>query len=329
MTKPVLLCAFLLSAAVLRAQPGGAEPAATPEASAAATPPPPCSVRAWFFPGTEKSSVALRMRRPNVEEPVMLGKAEGGVRSSPAFYDDRPAGNALFELIDTSGKVLGSATAALRSKMHYTVLASRTGGGWKIDTLIDAVPPNAADRPLRVVNFARGRETVLEFSPEKVEKIAPDSSRELRMPPKTGNFNVKVLAPDGGPAAETVAEIDYSEFPVAYVVVGPDHRDRMRPEVIPGGAPKATPTPPPVAVEFDLAQERVKEREARVNAAKLERGHLQSQMAILKAQIAEGVNVPENAAELQSDLEKRLKDVEAQTRGTATPATPAVPAPAN
>ena len=99
MTKPVLLCAFLLSAAVLRAQPGGAEPAATPEASAAATPPPPCAVRAWFFPGTEQASVALRMRRPNVEEPVMLGKTTGGARSAPAFYDERPAGNALFELI--------------------------------------------------------------------------------------------------------------------------------------------------------------------------------------------------------------------------------------
>lgn len=327
MTKSLLLCAFLLSAAALRAQPGGAEPAATPEASAAATPPPPCAVRAWFFPGTEQGSVVLRMRRPNAEEPVMLGKAEGGVRSSPAFYDDQPAGNAALELIDTSGKVLASATAALRGKMHYTLLASRAGGQWKIDTLIDAVPPNAADRPLRVVNFARGRETVLEFSPEKVEKIAPDSSRELRMPPKTGNFNVKVLAPDGGPAAETVAEIDYSEFPVAYIVVGPDHRDRMRPEVIPGGAPKATPTPPPMApVEFDLAQERAKEREARVNAAKLERGHLESQMAILKAQIAEGVNVPENAAELRSDLEKRIKQVEVDTRGAGAPATPAPPA---
>jgi hypothetical protein len=51
-------------------------------------------------------------------------------------------------------------------------------------------------------------------------------------------------------------------------------------------------------------------------------------MAILAAQIAEGVNVPENAAELQRDLEKRMKDVEAETRGASTPATPAVPAPA-
>jgi hypothetical protein len=320
MTKSVLLCILVCSAAALRAQPVGTEPAPAP---------PTCAVRAWFFPGADQASVALRLRRPNVEEPVMLGKTVGGTRSAPPFYGEQPAGNASFERVDTSGQVLATVPAALRGKMHYTLLASRTGGGWKLETLIDTVPPNAADRPLRVVNFARGRETILEFSPEKVEKIAPDSSRELRMPPKTGNFNVKVLAPDGGPAAETVAEIDYSEFPVAYVVVGPDHRDRMRPEVIPGGAPKATPTPPPVApVEFDLAQERVKEREARVNAAKLERGHLQSQMAILKAQIAEGVNVPENAAELQSDLEKRMKDVEAETRGASTPATPAVPAPA-
>jgi hypothetical protein len=325
MTKPALslLCALAFAPVVY------AQSAPTPSApEAAATPPPPARVRAWFVPGGEKGEVTLRVRSADQEAPVPLGSTTDGALSTPPSYEDRPAGSVAFELVDGDERVLASTNVALRGKLHYTLLASQAAGKWSITSFTDAIAPNAADRPLRVLNFARGRETVLQLSSDKIERVPGDSAKELRLPAKINGYQVKVLAPDGGPPAESSGEIDLVEYPLAYLLVAPDRRERMRPQLITGGAPKEpAPTPPPVVAKFDPAEERIKEREARINAARLDRDHIAAQMAILKAQIEEGVNVPENADELKRELEKQLKEVQSELNRPAGAAAAPVATP--
>jgi hypothetical protein len=311
---------FVLAAGAGRAQ----ETPPAPEREA----PPPAAVRAWIFPGEAKDKLTLTVRRATAPEPATLATAENGARAAFLSYDAQPAGGAVFELRGEGDRVLASATSVLRPMTHYTLLAARTGGGWELQPFVDGAPPNASDRPVRVLNFSGGRETLLEFAAGKAEKVPGNALVELRLPAKINGFNVKVLAPDGGPPAQTSAEVDLDEYPAAYVVVAPDRRERLIPEIIEGGPAKTQPPPPPtVAVEFDPAEERRKERESRLNARRMERDHLAAEMAILKAQMEEGVNVPENAAELQREMGDRLKELRTETAEGGAPATPAPPAP--
>lgn len=317
-----LAAVLVLVALQLRAQDEGAP---VPEPLEA---PPPASVRAWIFPGDAKDKVSLVVRRASDEEPVALAASENGARAAFLSYDAQPSGRAVFELRGDGDKVLASANAALRPRSHYTLLAARTTSGWEIKALADDAPPGAADRPLRVLNFSGGRETLLEFAGGKAEKVPGNALAEFRLPAKVSGFNVKVLASDGGPPAQTLAEVDLDEYPAAYVVVAPDRRERLIPEVIEGGPAKTQPAPPPtVAVQFDPAEERRKERESRINARRMERDHLAAELAILKAQMEEGINVPEDAEELQREMGARLNELRADPADRPVPAAPAQSGP--
>jgi hypothetical protein len=298
-------------------------------ASAERETPPPAELRAWIFPGGSTDSCAIVMRRPRQDEPEPLVDSQDGRQVLDLAYGPQAAGGVIFELRDPNQRVLASAKAVLRPRGHYTLLAARTGEGWQLQALEDAAPPNAPDRALRVVNLTRGRETVLTFSAEKQEKVPGDAFKEFRLPARVNGFSVQVLSPDGGPPAQTSAEVDLDEYPAAYVVITPDRRERLIPEIIEAGAAKTQPPPlPTVAMQFDPVEERRKERESRRLSLRLERDHLAAEVAILKAQIREGVNVPEGAEDLQQEMEKQIRSV--QTRidqaGNAT-ATPAPAAP--
>jgi hypothetical protein len=199
------------------------------------------SLRAWIFPGADKRPVALVVTLQEAPEPkVLAGTKDAAVTAQPGYASFSP-GSMRIEL-KSGDEVLASQTGALRPERHYTAVAWSKGGKWQLQVFADdPASPNATDRPLRVVNFAGDRETLLAVDAGQDAKVAPDSVQEFRAPPKVAMVRVQVLSVDGGPPAQSSVEVDFASSPSAYVVVGPDYRGRMRPRVVQGGPPPPEP----------------------------------------------------------------------------------------
>jgi hypothetical protein len=146
----------------------------------------------------------------------------------------------LAELKGKDNAVLASESVNMRAGSYYTLLASQNKeGNWSIKTFFDGpAKVGAVDRPLRVLNFADGRETLLEVSGSPSVTVPGNSYLERNSPAKLLGISVKVHPNDGSPPAQSSTEIDFTVLPSAYLVVCPDYRGRMRPRVIDGGKPK-------------------------------------------------------------------------------------------
>jgi hypothetical protein len=174
-----------------------------------------------------------------------------------------------------------------------------------------------------VLNFAHGRETLVNYGTDKDVKVPGDSIQEVRMAPKIAGVAVKVLAADGSPPAQTSAEVDFSKASSAYVVVGPDYRGRMRPRVIDGGLPPVIEAAPPVDPK-SLVAENEGNQQRRV--ARMDMEHELGQILIQMNQPGQEGNRAKLEAKKQ-ELERKLK--QAQSGGSqAAPPPASAPAPA-
>lgn len=196
---------------------------------------PQAFLRGWIC-GADESPVFMVL----IDEEggvVQLAEAAGGAVSASELYQPFKPGRRAVEL--RSGKdVLARADAPLRKDGVYTLLAWKTGPSWQTQLFSDAAAaPNAPDCPLRIVNFAGGRETLLSVDGGDDTKVSPNTVQEFRGPRKVSMVRVQVLSLDGGPPAQSSVEVDFRSIPSAYVVVGPDYRGRMRPRIISGGQP--------------------------------------------------------------------------------------------
>ena len=254
-----------------------------------------------------------------------MARSERGARAVGGGYEKTTAGRVTLKLTDGQDAPVSS-EADLQPGGHYTAVAWQAAGKWQIKLFRDpAAKAGVAARPLRVLNFAADRETVIAVDGAKESRFGAGSVQEMSLPAKINGMSVKVLDPAGGPAAETTLEIDLAEVPLAYAVIGPDYRGRMRPEIIEGGPPKPETLVALTVPAIDPAEQARLERESRAANRRLERDHLSAQLAILEAQIKEGVNVPEDADGIKASLNKRLKDLQTEPASAATPA----PAPTN
>lgn len=209
------------------------EPAADPAAEGAAKA--PASLRGWIFPDGE-GQLVLQCKAGVDEQPRSLATATGEQRITGESYEELMPGRAELQL-KSGEKILATAGGSLAEGRQYTAIALREGADWKIRVLADG--PAKADssmRPLRICNFAAGRETLLLLQGGKEIRIPADSFQEMEVAPGVTGLSVKVLATDGGAPAQSSTEVDFTRAPSAYVVVAPDYRGRMRPRVILGGA---------------------------------------------------------------------------------------------
>ena len=192
-------------------------------------------LRGWIVGTGDSEAVSLFAQSSKDEEPRQFSSAAAGEKVINPGYTKGIAGSFQFQL-KTGEKPLQSVTAELADNTAYTVLAWRQGGKWELKVYADGpFAKNLADRPLRVMNFAENRETLISVDNGPETKVAANTVEEFKTSPKLISFNVKVLAPDGGPAAQSSGEVDFASTPSAYVVIAPDYRGRMRPRVITGG----------------------------------------------------------------------------------------------
>jgi hypothetical protein len=190
-------------------------------------------VRGWIL--TPDPAVRLQMKGVDANQETSLATgAEGGISVNPGYLTP-PPGNYVLEL-KSGDEVLESARGALRPDRHYSAVVWREGSKWELKVFADdGSEPNAVDRPLRVLNFADERETLLSLNAGAETKVAAQTVLETKAPAAIGMVTVKVLAADGGAPAQSSVEIDFKSAPSAYVVIGPDYRGRMRPRVFTGG----------------------------------------------------------------------------------------------
>jgi hypothetical protein len=197
---------------------------------------PQAYLRGWIY-GADESPVAMVLLEEEGGEPVPLAEAAGGAVSASGLYQPLKPGRRAVEL-RSGEKVLARKDVALRKDEMGTLLAWRTGAKWQAEMFSDtAGTSNSPDRPLRIINFAGGRETLLSIDGGADTKVAADTVQEFRGPRKVSMLRVQVLASDGGPPAQSSVEVDFRSVPSVYVVVGPDYRGRMRPRIILGGQP--------------------------------------------------------------------------------------------
>lgn len=224
---PFLLLFCLLSLAV-------APLAAAQETAAVATK--SAKVRGWLFPSGDKEPASLVLKLAGDAGAVTLASTKDGAVISNAGYEEvSPAGTVAVEL-KSGEQILSTQSLGLREDRHYTLVAWRENGRWQVKAFSDDPgPSNAADRPLRVLNFAEGRNTLVSFAGSAETQVAADSVQESRAPAKVTLVTVRVQSLDGGPPAQSSVEIDFTSAPCAYVAIGPDYRGRMRPRVIEGG----------------------------------------------------------------------------------------------
>jgi hypothetical protein len=236
MTKPsITLALFLLTFLSVSGQESETTAAEEKSESLAA-------VRCWILPGEDRGAVALTVTEPKTSEPKLVAATKDAAVTAQPSYEPMAPGSVKIEL-RSGDEVLATETGALRADRHYTAVAWSKGGKWELRVFADdPASPNATDRPLRVVNFASGRETLLAVDAGQEAKVAPESVQEFRTPRKVAMIRVQVLSLDGGPPAQSSVEVDFGSSPSAYVVVGPDYRGRMRPRVIQGGSPPPEPT---------------------------------------------------------------------------------------
>lgn len=194
----------------------------------------PAGLRAWIFPRGDES-MAVVCKTAADEQPRTLASATGAKRTTGEIYQEFAPGRIELQL-KAGNRVVATAAGTLGEGRQYTAIAMPDGGNWKIKVLADG-PAKAGGslRPLRVCNFAAGRETVLSLQGAADIKVAGDSLHETEVPPTLSGLTVRVLAADGGPPAQTSSEIDFVRAPSAYVVIGPDYLGRMQPRVILGG----------------------------------------------------------------------------------------------
>jgi hypothetical protein len=192
-------------------------------------------IRGWIAGNGGSEAVSLWAQSAKDEEPRKFSSAAAGEKVMNPGYTKSIAGSFQFQL-KAGEKLLQSATAKLADNAACTVLAWRQGGKWELRVYADGpYADNVADRPLRLMNFAEDRETLISLDNGPETKVAANTVEEFKTLPKLASFAVKVLAVDGGAPAQSSGEVDFASTPSAYVVVAPDYRGRMRPRVIIGG----------------------------------------------------------------------------------------------
>jgi hypothetical protein len=200
------------------------------------------SVRGWVVP-LAKTQISLHLKSEGQETQAaqrILSSSSDGSPSTGTAYTETLPGLSLAELKGKDNAVLASESVNMRAGGYYTLLASQNKeGNWSIKTFFDGpAKSGAVDRPLRVLNFADGRETVLEVSGSPSVAVPGNSYLERNSPAKLLGISVKVRPNDGSPPAQSSTEVDFTVLPSAYLFVGPDYRGRMRPRMIDGGKPK-------------------------------------------------------------------------------------------
>lgn len=234
MIKPKLLLVLPLLFAGFCLDVGAQQPAEAPADQAVAARR-PGKVRAWLFPGAPGAeSIVLSATAPDGNS---IAFATAAAPTTDSAYRDLPAGTYSFDLKDKE-TVIGQKKERISSGSFYTLVAWPKDGKWTMELYSDDAASGGGPRPLRLLNFAGQATTTVKVGglPTAVT-LVPDSLQEIKLPAKITPFEVIAQPPGAEPPARTINDVDMTLASAVYILVSPDYRGRLRPQIIEGGEP--------------------------------------------------------------------------------------------
>jgi hypothetical protein len=314
MIRPAALSALALAAVILsssgaraqigleqpdrgRPKPGPAPaPVQEPDSVKGAA---PAHIRAFLLPSDGSfGEVLLRAQITGMEAPVVLASIAPGVPAASSGYQQIDGGTGAYEM-RAGEQLLGSGTLRLIPGRAYTIVGWQSGQAWQTKVFPDDGTPGATTRPLRVLNFPAGRETLLSFKEGEETKIPPNSVQEFSLTPQLTAISAKVLSRQGGPPTQSSIELNLRELPSAYVVIMPDNVGRMLASFIEGGAPAAEEAAPIAQTVPQVDEER--------HRRGLMRMDLEQQLVGVIMQLSQSPAGP-----ARSELEAKKREIEQQ-----------------
>lgn len=278
--------------------------------------PPPASLRAWILPAGERQPLSVVVGGEGGENPQTLAGTKDGAMVANAGYASLPPGPFKMEL-KSADQALVSRSAALRPGRFYTLVCWNAGGKWELRVFADGPLENrAVARPVRVLNFAEGRETEFFIGDASGQKVAPESIQETQVSPRQFDVSIKVLDPQGGPPSQTSTAFDFAQADAGYLVIANDYLGRADPRVIPGGSGLVEPEQEPETPYVPPTPEETRKERQRLRSLELE--HLQAQLSALDAS-EKGPNKIPNAAELRRQIEEEIKKLQKPAAAPAPP----------
>jgi hypothetical protein len=169
------------------------------------------------------------------EEPKVLATAAAETASLQEFYQNVPPGRVIFNLQDPDDKVLATATGAIRDGGYYTALAWPESGRWQIKVFSDSSPPNATDKPLRLLHFNAQVVLLLAIDGGPEQDIPLGTVTEKRISSKRTTLHLTVVGTDQRHFASSYFDVDFTAWPSAYVLAQADYRGRIKPMILEGG----------------------------------------------------------------------------------------------
>ena len=282
---------------------------------------PPSMVRGWIFPGPDAEEAKIRFRLGKEGEAQTLSEAMADASQIVQRYQPVKAGAYQFALATGGKPTVKSQT--LRPQRFYTVMAWEKEGKWTLQVMRDApAAPNAATRPLRLLNFSGDRKALIRVGQGKQEPMAADSVREVQLPLELTGLDVEVLDPSGGPSARTSTEVDLRTMASAYLLVAPDYRGRMRPRLIEGGEViLAEEAPTQEGVSPAPAKPVVQKRKSRAAGLREEIDYKKGLLKMIQARTSGG-QPSSQAQEMMDDLKSAIKALEIEAKKPSPPLTP-------
>jgi hypothetical protein len=190
-------------------------------------------LRVWVFvgdPAPQEASIAALGA-----DGSSLALGDATKRKVEAAYREVPAGKYNLELREGQAPVAQKVADFAKNSAH-TLIAWRSNGKWNLGLFSDELKKGkAAERPLRILNFANGATTTIAMKGAQALKAEPDTVQEIKLPAKIVTLDISAKAPGAVVPARTLSDVDLSASPGAYVLVAPDYRGRLRPQVIQAG----------------------------------------------------------------------------------------------
>jgi hypothetical protein len=192
----------------------------------------PGYLRTWIMEAN--GPLELVMASESALEPEILAQAAVGGSATSSEYVSVPAGRKVFSLRD-GDKPVATGIFPIRAGEYSTIIALKKDGRWQIEAFDDVVKREASRHPVRMMNFAGDLQTRLSFSSGETRTISPRSVEEFAIARDIGGVRVEVLAADGGHPAQSSMELDGKSSRATYVIVRPDYRGRLLPELMQDG----------------------------------------------------------------------------------------------
>ncbi len=207
------------------------EPPAEADGNPAEERAPACYVRVWTLFDSPETEVSVQILSKDGGVTNLTGPVPARIET-PGYLRLAP-GTVTFNLL-ANGKPAAALTSGLAKDGYYTLAVIKDGDKFQLRGFDDNPSKlGSGTKRVRFFNFAEGRKTSYRFPGQPPVALAHGEIKTVEIPPKLYGININTEAPAGGLPAISEVEIDLTgSRKSASVLISPDYRQRIRPNLI-------------------------------------------------------------------------------------------------